>query len=122
MRCGEGGAVERGVVKEGEEVVVDVASGISRGGEHRKHFTCRGNIRGRGGGLAASGEPGDGHEADGFHVPATFEGVSFAVVFHVIADMGVATEELDGRVPLLTADGFVESVIFRRAQGDVAGD
>jgi len=112
MRSGEGGAIEGGVVVEREKVVVDVASGISGRGKHRKRVMCGGKIKGTGSRFAASGEPGNRHEADGFHVPAAFEGVSFAIVFHVVTDMGVAAEELDGCVPLLAADGFVESVVF----------
>ena len=48
--------------------------------------------------------------------------MGFIVIFHVVADVGVAAEELYGRVPLLAADGFIESVVFRGPEGDVTGD
>ena len=122
MGGGEVGAVEGGVVVEREEVIVDVAAGVGGRGEHRESVVWGGKGGGTRGGFAASGEPGDGLEADGFHVAAAFEGVGFAVVFNIVADVGVAAEKLDGGVPLLATDGFEECGVFWRAQGDVAGD
>ena len=118
----EDGAVEGGVVVEGEEVVVDVASSISRKGEHGEGVVCCGEIGGRGGRFTTGGKPSDGLEANGLHVTAAFESIGFAVVSNVVADVGVAAEELDGRVPLLAADDFKESGVFWRAQGDMAGN
>lgn len=110
------------MVVEREEVVVDVASTISRRGKHRKRVMRGRKVKGTNGRFAACGEPGNGHKADGFHIPAAFEGVSFAVIFRVVADVCVAAKELDGGVPLLAADDFIKSVVFWGAQGDVAGD
>lgn len=65
---GECGDVQRGVRVEGVEVVVDVPAGEGGGGGEGTGLEEGGEE----GGFAAGGEPGDGLEADGFHVPPAF--------------------------------------------------
>ena len=115
MGGGEGGGVQGGVVMEGEEIVVDVAAGEGWRGE----VYCGGFAMF---GFSACLETFDGLEADCFHVATAFQGVGFAVVFGVIANVGVSAEELDGSVPLLFTDCFEDAGVLRGAEGDVADD
>ena len=59
-----------------------------------------------GGRFVAVAESVDGQEADGLHVSTAFERGGLPVVDFIVADVAVATEELDGSVPLNGADGF----------------
>ena len=109
-------------MEEREEIIVDVASGISRRGKHSKRIMSGRKVRGTSGRLSASGESGDGLEANGFHIPAAFKGVSFVIVLHIVADMSVTAKELNRRVPLLATDRFEQGCIFWGAEGDMSSD
>ena len=108
MSGGESSRVETCVVVEREEVVVDVAA------RKRGRGDCLGGQAVR---LSASGEPLDGHEANGLHVTPAFQSIRLRVVSHVVADVGMPAEELNGCVPLLRADRPENRCILLRAQG-----
>ena len=117
---GEGGLVKVGVLVEGKEVVVDVAA--REGWRGQSSCMWGWGIYGHLVGLPTGGEPGDGHEADGLHVATAFQPVGFAIVFGVVADVGVAAEELDGDVPLLCSDCLEDAGELLGAQRDMTDD
>ena len=117
MLGGEGVSVKVGVLVEGKEIVIDVAAGEGRCSQSSCMRCC--SIYGRWVGLPTGRQPGDGHEADGLHVATTLQPIGFAVVFGVIADVGVAAEELDGDVPLLCSDCLEDAGEFLGAERDM---
>ena len=120
MLGGEGGSVQLGVLVEGKEVVVDIAAREGWCGQS-SCMRCWG-IYGHWVGLPAGRQPSDGHEADGLHVATALQPVGFAVVFGVVADVGVAAEELDGDVPLLCSDCLEDAGEFLGAERDMTDD
>lgn len=79
------------------EVVVDVAT---------LKLGSRSNLRT----VLMMVETRNGHEANSFHVTTTFETVGNLVVFVVIPDMGMTTEESDRSVPSYAADSLVDGI------------